>query len=94
MQALLRSLRQHGVAVDRLEYYLERHMHLDADEHGPMAAALLESLCGPCEARAAQAAAAAERCLQLRIALWDGIVAAIQEQEAPEGSLSNQYCLV
>jgi hypothetical protein len=78
-KVLLESLRAHGLAADRLEYYLERHMEIDADHHGPMAASLMSKLCGhSCELRHA-ACNSAERSLLARVALWDGVLAAIEQ---------------
>ena len=62
--------------------YLDRHVHLDGDEHGPMALNLLATICGTDEARWATARAAAIRALEARQALWDGVVAAIEGSAA------------
>lgn len=57
-------------------YYVERHIELDGDEHGPAGLrALAEMAAG--EAPAWQSVAhAAQRAMLERIALWDGIYAA------------------
>jgi hypothetical protein len=57
--------------------YLDRHIRLDGERHGPMAARLLSSLCGDDASRWAQARAGAEAALQARLLLWDGIRAAL-----------------
>lgn len=56
----------------RFAYYLERHIQLDADEHGPAARQLVERL-APTSALYNEAIATAEGCLEARLALWDEI---------------------
>ena len=66
-----------GVSLEDFKYYLERHIELDGDDHGPMAARLLESLCGDDETRWEKAEQAAVDCLIARQELWDAIYEAI-----------------
>lgn len=66
--------------LDAFEYYLQRHIQLDADEHGPMAARLMQSLCGEDPARWRAATEAATAALNARILFWNAIHAAIQAQ--------------
>ena len=62
-----------GGGLEDFKYYLERHIGLDGEEHGPMAHRLLLSLCGPDESRWRVAGQAAVDCLEARRELWDGI---------------------
>lgn len=55
------------------QYYLQRHIELDGDEHGPMAGRLVESLCGDDARRWQAAQQAAIESLQTRLAFWDAI---------------------
>ena len=71
---------QHGRLCDFI-YYLQRHIELDGDEHGPMAKRMLTILCGEDDARWQAAAAAAEATLQSRIRLWDAIAARIEKEQ-------------
>lgn len=80
-QNLLPQLRGQGHTVDRLMYYIERHIHLDADEHGPLSKRLLEHLCGEDEIRWVEATIAAKQALQGRIRLWDGTLSRILDAE-------------
>jgi hypothetical protein len=59
-------------------YYLERHAHLDGEQHGPMAEQLLASLTGGDSLKEKEAAEAARKSVEARIKLWDGVLQAIQ----------------
>jgi hypothetical protein len=59
-------------------YYLNRHIHLDEDFHGPLSLKLLEHLCGDDPNRIEEAETAAEEALCARIRFWDGVLEAIQ----------------
>ncbi|MEQ8280124.1 MAG: DUF3050 domain-containing protein [Deltaproteobacteria bacterium] len=61
-----------------LRYYLERHIELDGDHHGPMALSLVEELCGDDDDRWNAASDAAVRALEARLVLWDGVAGAIE----------------
>ena len=60
-----------------LLWYLDRHVVVDGDEHGPMAAKLFRSHCMGNDAVHARALEAAARSLGARGALWDEITAGI-----------------
>jgi hypothetical protein len=63
-------------------YYLERHVELDGDHHGPLSLRLLNALCAD-EKAVAEATAAATRAVEARMALWDGVHDAIHAHRAP-----------
>jgi hypothetical protein len=56
-----------------LSYYFERHIHLDTDEHGPLALKMVELLTGDDPIKMQEAENAAREALQARRILWDGI---------------------
>jgi hypothetical protein len=62
-----------GGQLSVFKYYLDRHIGLDGDEHGPMARRLVESLCGSDEAQWQIAEDTAVNCLIARLRFWDGI---------------------
>ena len=61
-------------------YYLQRHIQLDSDEHGPLAQRLIANLCGDDDAKWEAAAQAALETLSARKALWDAISQAVHPQ--------------
>jgi Protein of unknown function (DUF3050) len=67
--------------LEDFKYYLERHIVLDAEQHGPMANRLLLSLCGSDEFRWQIAEQAAVESLEARRQLWDAIDVAIRQEK-------------
>ncbi|MFY9975787.1 MAG: DUF3050 domain-containing protein [Chromatiaceae bacterium] len=63
-------------------YYLNRHIHLDEDFHGPLSMRLLTTLCGDDPRRIEEAETAAEEALCARIRFWDGVLNAIETGQA------------
>jgi hypothetical protein len=63
-------------------HYLNRHVHLDEDFHGPLSIKLLEQLCDDDPARVDEAETAAEEAICARIRFWDGVLEAIQTARA------------
>ena len=71
------SQEAHGT-LDDFQFYLRRHIQLDGDQHGPMAARLISSLCGTDESKWRRAEDAAATSLQARIDFWNSIHDAIR----------------
>jgi pyrroloquinoline quinone (PQQ) biosynthesis protein C len=70
--------------LSKLIYYFERHIELDADEHGPMAMKMIEELCGNEDKKWQEVEDISIVALEKRIELWD----AIQEQITHKKELS------
>jgi hypothetical protein len=64
-----------GGRFAKFQWYLERHIEVDGEDHGPLALRMVADLCGENEALWEQATRAAESALTARLALWDGILA-------------------
>jgi hypothetical protein len=58
-------------------YYLNRHIHLDEDFHGPISLQLLDELIGGDAGRMKEAEEAACAAVEARIRFWDGVMAAL-----------------
>jgi len=76
-----------GGQLADFKYYLERHIGLDGDEHGPMARTLVQSLCGSNESSWKLAEDTAVDCLIARRNFWDGIYDSVNElRESNQGA--------
>ncbi|MGA6117504.1 DUF3050 domain-containing protein [Sphingobacterium anhuiense] len=59
--------------LEKLLYYFERHIELDADEHGPLAMKMIMELCEADPVKWKQVEEVSKIALQKRIKLWDAI---------------------
>lgn len=67
---------------DTFIYYLDRHIAVDGDQHGPMAFEMVNRLCEDDPDKWTAAEAAARSALENRAKLWDGALAAIRSADA------------
>jgi hypothetical protein len=79
-RSLVRDLNaQFGGRYAKLIWYLERHIDVDGEDHGPIALKMVSDLCADDPKLWAEAAAAAEAALNARLELWNGILAELGE---------------
>ncbi len=67
--------------LSKLIYYFERHIELDADEHGPMAMKMIIELCENNETKWKEVEEISKLALEKRIGLWDAIEEKIVKSE-------------
>lgn len=81
---MFQSLLEHwGLNVEQAPgfvYYLQRHIELDGDTHGPAAQRLIEKALGRDPSGLQDTREAARLALQARRALWDGTAALLRER--------------
>jgi hypothetical protein len=76
----VRSLdRNLGGRLSTFLWYLERHIELDGEEHGPMALRMVAELCGDDPRKWREAEETAVFAVESRLRLWDGILKQIRQ---------------
>ncbi|HEY9638467.1 MAG TPA: DUF3050 domain-containing protein [Coleofasciculaceae cyanobacterium] len=73
---------EQGFTCDSLRLYLDRHTHLDEEQHAPMGQQLLKNLCGNDPLKWEQALHSALNALKARQSLWNGVVLQALRQNA------------
>ena len=85
-EKLLRLWGNAKAEVPHFAYYLERHIELDGDSHGPWAREMLTALAGQSESNWKEATSAAERAITSRIKLWYTVLTYVKHTEEEKNS--------
>jgi Protein of unknown function (DUF3050) len=81
---------KHNNRVRNFIYYIDRHIELDGDSHGPMGRELLEDLLANSPNRVEQARRAAYSSIEARIRLWNGTLSKLRNGRGVERSVETQ----
>ena len=82
LQKTLAGARNDNASLRHFIYYIERHIELDGDSHGPMGRELLEGLVADSPQRHQRALHAACNSIKARIDLWNGTLSKLHDLRA------------
>jgi len=79
--SLLKQMKFTEHDAPKFHYYLQRHIELDGDEHGPAAIYMVETLCDHDPVKIHEAEQAALDALDARVRLWDTVYKIINDPD-------------
>ncbi len=79
-RALVREIDHRDNNLTKFVWYLERHIEVDGEDHGPLSLRMIEDLCGTNDALWTEAGDAAAQAIEARLDLWNGILARLEHR--------------
>jgi Protein of unknown function (DUF3050) len=86
LQKTLPGARHDNDPLRHFVYYIERHIELDGDSHGPMGRELLEGLVAGSPQRDERALRAACNSIKARIDLWNGTLSTLRDMRTKKAT--------
>jgi hypothetical protein len=78
--SIIKEIDKNNIKAEKFKKYLDRHVTLDGDEHGPMSMKLLCRICGNDSQKWNIVLESALEAIQERIKLWDGILLELEKK--------------
>jgi len=86
LEIIQNTEKNQNLHLKKINFYLQRHIELDGDEHGPLAHEMLVSLCEQDSVKWDEVCKASKAALNQRILLWDYVLNLIQENKTINNS--------
>ena len=91
LQIIKKTEQSKKISLNKINYYLQRHIDLDGDEHGPLAHEMISSLCQNDAKKWKEVIKISKEALKHRISLWSYINNAIKSNIRLEEKKVLQY---